>query len=372
MIGGSLMSCLSIVKRTEEGNLIVRCDECTSYFVMSVDDYKLSSERNIEFCRKCDIAKRRKMKLGCHQHYGMLRPLARVFNSKSTISIICKCDCGNFVCRGESTVIQGYSKSCGCKKRSFFYNFEWSGDEDYQLQSEDLVAMDNLVCMLGDNLDETKSSKVVVSGSVEGNAMDKIEVTLSGLREKFQSPTQEGDVKDDLSEAMKELSEMNDTAEERPWLESDEVALPWADEDSESSVKGDVVAVSSVFDSVSNDIGWDNLSVSFVGGLTRVRVNARCVEKRFASIKEMLQRKGYVEKGSDVSAFALVKFLGSNAEDLLDSIMGVFISPNLTGFVKYNEFNEIAAVVLFDSTGFEVFSNQFAKSVCDSIIDSIF
>lgn len=230
------MSCLTLVKECDNGDVVVRCNSCMSYYTMQKEDFNLASALDTDTCKMCSRMRVSKYRSGWHQPYGMLRVLAKVFESSGRKTVICKCDCGKYVVREDSVITCGYSKSCGCFKGKF-YGFEFDGTIDYKVTDEDIRCMDAIVSQLGNGLKSAPNSRksfsveelLGIDSSCSIESQVKPSITMSALLDKYRIPQEE--VEEDLntvdyseqsSKYVEQLKSPIEEPVELPWDESGE------------------------------------------------------------------------------------------------------------------------------------------------------
>ena len=276
------MANLTLVKTFDNDSVVVRCNDCFTYYVMSTEDYLAQRDTPIGCCM-CSRFSRARTKLGEHQPYGMLRPLARVVDTKGGVSFLCLCDCGTYIFRKESVVTCGYSRSCGCK-RGKFYDFVWEGEKNYLITDEDLEYMDALVFMLDDSLETNHKLSVVPEGKFDmrkkvkvmspvrgvlSGGTTRMDMTLESMRERFHSPAEEQDENTPTEPTNKGIED------ELPWAppaEDIEDELPWTP--ATSTDKVDESEVTIVKDEILGSNLGVKIGVSIVGKLLKVEVGS--------------------------------------------------------------------------------------------------
>lgn len=313
---------LTVVKKFSNGNLLVRCSNCSTYDVITPEEYSDYLNSNKTSCKRCAKCKRTRYRMGMHQPYGMLRPLSRLVNKSGLVAYVCKCDCGNFVIRRDSVVNSGYSRSCGCKTGDF-YDFEWSGSENYIVTDIDYKSMDKLVSLLGRDLDI--NAKLCVSSDEVAEQEKANSVTMDSLRDKFKHPD---NTDSDDSEFEEDL--ISDDS-------SDEVA-PWDDcSDSEGDIKVSEVCSTKVDEkdlsvkdetSIFSELIGDNLlcislKADMSQDLMNLYVDNLCSPERLYRL---------THKDKDVTS--IVDFLGDARDLHLNDIVDSIYNSNSAVLVK--------------------------------------
>ena len=369
---------LFVVKELSDGGAIVRCNKCLTYYIVNKIQYSSLLSGGDFVCESCQRFSNPRLipVLGVHQPYGMLRPLARVIEDTGKVSLICKCDCGSFVIRRDSVVTCGYSKSCGCRKGKF-YGFEWKGEEDYFITSDDLKYMDKLVCSLDDGL---RVGNVSIVSPRDSEDKSSSNITLESLRERFMSATSmEEDVVDEVVEdASEEIEDSSDeveqVVEEEPTVENillgnapASVCAPVNEPVLEDEQSPQVEKVPTESASSDDSIVREDTKTMKGSGISIFHV-----EYGFSNVlrvaKETLTKEGYSELDNESASIgSLVEFLGDSAKKNIDSLVSSIYNSNDFVFVKKND-NKVVSVIVLTENSVTLYSLLSSDFIANSLL----
>lgn len=356
------MSCLTLVKDCENGDVVVRCNSCMSYFIMQREEFNSALSSDVDSCKMCSRIKMSKYRSGWHQPYGMLRMLAKVFESSGRKTVICKCDCGKYVIREDSVITSGYSKSCGCFKGKF-YGFEFDGELNCKVTDEDIRCMDAFVSQLDTGLKSVPRDRrsfsaeelLGIDSSCNLESKLKPSITMSTLLDRYRAPQE--DIEEDLNtvdydEQSSKYVDETEVSTEEP------VELPWDDEgekmvvteqysDSEVELQESSTFDSEVTDNLSEEVIHEvkddeqssDIAVRSETYVEEEQVVIDVIQRRFSALVEtsrgiqkltiegcsvdelFLKDNGFVKTDVSLSISVISDFLGAFSSKDLDSVV---------------------------------------------------
>ena len=278
----------------------------------------------------------------------MLRVLAKIHESSGRKSVICKCDCGNYILREYSVVTCGYSKSCGCRKGKF-YGFEFTGEQEYTVTDDDIKCMDAIVSQLDNGLKVPSNIKKsfsqedllgIAKSEDTVSEVSKPSITMSVLLNKYRTP--QVSVEDDLGDKeqdceideFKELVSSNWVTDELSRVDIEEGSfandgevveseLQDTDEDGGNSMgiedieQYETIEKSVVEEPVVSDVIQRSFSVlaEISKGIQKVTIKGYSVDEQF------LKDNGFRRTDVSIAINTISDFLGGFSSSDLDTVV---------------------------------------------------